>query len=655
MIVGLVQINNSFSGQNYLPYAVACLQAYAQKAAQCRDRLRFLAPIYKRHPIRDVVAQIESADLVGFSTYVWNIRISLETARRLKARNPDVTIVMGGPQIPDNAEQFLRDNPQVDIVCHGEGEITFAALLDALNAGGSREVPSTSHIAADGRFVTVPRRGRVLDLDEIPSPFLTGMFDTLMRDNPEERWIGLWETNRGCPFKCSYCDWGSATFEKVSKFGIERLLAEADWFSEHKIEYLFCCDANFGMLARDMDIAERVAANRKRTGFPEGFSVQNTKNATERAYNTQKVISDAGLNKGVTLSVQSLSSEALRNSKRDNISLETYFELMHRFSADKVETYTDLILGLPGETYESFVDGIDVLLHSGPNNKIRIHNCVVLPNAEMGRPDYIDRFGLDLVETEIINIHGCKEVLDDDVPEMQALVVATASLSREDWRRSRTVAWMSAFLHSDKILQIPLVVVHESMNIGYRAIFDRFIEVTADRYPLLAEIRDFFIAEALRIQHGGVDYTHAPQWLNIFWPTDEYVFIKLTVEKSLDRFYAEAGDLLAEMVRDADGDDLQLGALADSIRLNAALLHQPFVFDDIEIRLDHNVWQYYEGVLTGSRVPLEHQPNYIDICRSRRAYADFDAWCREIVWWGNKKGAYLYTNTQKNTELAGHY
>ena len=57
------------------------------------------------------------------------------------------------------------------------------------------------------------------DLDEIPSPFLEGAFDSIMAANPQESWIGLWETNRGCPFRCTFCDWGSATAAKVTKFG----------------------------------------------------------------------------------------------------------------------------------------------------------------------------------------------------------------------------------------------------------------------------------------------------------------------------------------------------------------------------------------------------------------------------------------------------
>ena len=84
--VGLVQINNSFSGQNYFPYSVGLLQAYAQKHAREPGRFEFLLPIYKCIAVQEAVDSLQAADVVGFSTYVWNISISLEIARRLKAR-----------------------------------------------------------------------------------------------------------------------------------------------------------------------------------------------------------------------------------------------------------------------------------------------------------------------------------------------------------------------------------------------------------------------------------------------------------------------------------------------------------------------------------------------------------------------------------------
>jgi len=86
--------------------------------------------VYSRIPVQQAVDHLLGADVIGFSTYVWNIRISLEVARRIKAARPETLIVFGGPQVPDRAEEFLRQNPFVDIVSHGEGEPIFLSILE---------------------------------------------------------------------------------------------------------------------------------------------------------------------------------------------------------------------------------------------------------------------------------------------------------------------------------------------------------------------------------------------------------------------------------------------------------------------------------------------------------------------------------------------
>src|ERR1700754_1122461 len=111
--IGLVQINNSFSGQNYLPYSIACLQSYARTKLP-PDRFIFLPMIYKRIPAFEVVERLREADVVGFSTYVGTAQISLEAARRLKRLDPQKFIIFGGPQVPDGAEAFLREHPFID-------------------------------------------------------------------------------------------------------------------------------------------------------------------------------------------------------------------------------------------------------------------------------------------------------------------------------------------------------------------------------------------------------------------------------------------------------------------------------------------------------------------------------------------------------------
>lgn len=660
--IGLVQINNSFSGQNYLPYSVACLQSHARTNLAKPQAFEFLPMIYKRQPISEIVDHLMPAEIVGFSIYVWNAQISLEAARRLRAAKPDTLIMAGGPHVPDQAEEFLRAHPFVDLVAHNEGERTFVNVLDRYPARDWTAIRGISYIDQKGDFVSTPPVERMRDLEELPSPFLNGIFAELIRDNPKEEWIGLWETNRGCPFQCTFCDWGSATAAKVNKFDFDRLKAEVDWFAEHKIKYIFVCDANFGIQKRDVEIAQYVADVRRNTGYPHGFSVQNTKNATERAYQSQKILADAKLNKGVALSMQSLDPLTLKNIKRDNISLETYFELARRFTADGVETYSDLILGLPGETYDSFCNGVDKLIRLGQHNRIQFNNLSILPNAEMGNREYLRKFGMKTVRSEIINIHGAREELADDVPEIQDLVIATDSMPPEDWRRVRVFSWMAAFLHFDKLFQLPMIVACEIGGLAYREVIEAFV-AAPPQYRVLNEVKAIFEREAVSIQGGGPEYVYAKKWLGIYWPADEFVFIKLSVEGKLADFYAEAGRRLLELVEKSRHlvDDelwkLLVPALKDAIKLNADLVVQPFLKDDLVVSVRTNVLAFCDALRRGKPIPLREQPNEIQIQRSKSFYRSIDDWCREVVWWGNKKGAYLYSNRSVpvEPELAGHY
>jgi radical SAM superfamily enzyme YgiQ (UPF0313 family) len=652
--VGLVQINNSFSGQNYLPYSAGLLEAYVAAKARDPARYRFLLPLYRRIPISEAVESLAGADVVGFSTYVWNGRISLEIARRLKERRPETLIVFGGPHVPDRPEDFLRAHRQVDLVIHNEGEARFLDILERYPERRWDDIPSASFLSADGTLLRNPQGPRFNDLDEIPSPFLSGAFDRLVAANPGERWIGLWETNRGCPFRCTFCDWGSATAAKVTKFGLERLYAEVDWFARRKIEYIFCCDANFGIQKRDVEIAEYVARVKRATGYPQALSVQNTKNATERAYQTQKTLSDAGLNKGVALSMQSVDATTLTAIKRENIALETYFELQRRVARDKVETYSDLILGLPGETYDSFVQGVDLLIQNGQHNRIQFNNLSILPNAEMGDPEYRRRYGMVTVPSKIINIHGERVELEDDVPEIQDLVVATRSMPPADWRRVRAFCWMTALLHFDKIFQLPLIVAHEISGLAYREMIEAFTNADRARSPLIGETRDFFEREARSIQQGGAEYVYSREWLGIYWPADEYVFIKLTAERKFDGFYAEAAALLKERLRAAN-PRLELGVIDDAVRFNHALVKQPFVRDEVAVELDYDLAAFFDAVRNNEHPELRKAKTRIRIDRASESYDDFQAWCREVVWWGNKKGAYLYTQRIQEKQLAGHF
>jgi radical SAM superfamily enzyme YgiQ (UPF0313 family) len=652
--VGLAQINNTFSGQNYLPYSIGLLQAYVERYAAQPARYAFPLPVYKRIPADDAVAALADADVVGFSTYVWNIKISLEIARRLKARRPEILIIFGGPQVPDRSEAFLRENPFIDVVANGEGEQTFLALLEAFPGRDWNGIPGISYLTAEGAFVVHPKGGRLREIETLPSPYLTGAFSPMMAANPQETWIVLWETNRGCPFSCTFCDWGSATASKVFAFDLERITKEIDWFAEHRIEFVFCCDANFGILGRDVEIAKAVAASKVATGYPKALSVQNTKNATERAYITQKILADSGLNKGVVLSMQSVDNEVLESIKRQNIALKGYEELQRRFMRDRIETYSDLILGLPGETFDSFANGVSRLIENGQHNRIQFNNLSILPNAEMGDPAYRAKYGMVTIETRVHNIHGTLEVEADGIYETQDLVIATHAMPPADWRRARTFGWMSALLHFDKLMQIPLIVAHEISGADYRQMIEAFMSEAADDYPLLSEIRDLMFRAAADIQNGGPEYLFARDWLGIFWPVDEYVFIKLSAEKTLDQFYAEAGALLRRFVAERGGS-VPVELIDQAVRLNRALVKQPSCAEDAIVELEYDIWQFYQDKFNGHETSIERKSTAYRIDRTTERWPSFADWCRQVVWYGNKKGAYLYGGATIHREFAGHH
>jgi len=653
LTVALVQINNSFSGQNYLPYAAGLLQAYANRYARRPERYTFRLPIYSRIPVQDAVERLLGADVIGFSTYVWNIRISLEIARRIKARKPETLIVFGGPQVPDRAEGFLREHRFVDIVCHGEGEAVFLGLLENFPSRTWENVPSVSYLE-DDRLVSHTRAERLRDIGVIPSPYLEQVFEPLMEAYPEEKWLILWETNRGCPFQCTFCDWGSAIAAKVSQFDLDRLLREVDWFAQKNIEFIFCCDANYGMLSRDYDITRYVAEIKAKTGYPRALSVQNTKNGTERAYKVQKLLSDAGLNKGVAISLQSVDPGTLEAIKRQNISTASFQELQRRFTRDRVETYSDLILGLPGETYDSFAEGVSRVIENGQHNRIQFNNLSILPNAEMGDPEYQKKYGMVTVETTIINIHGSLAEAEEEIAETQDLVVATAAMPHEEWVRTRTFCWMTALLHFDKVLQIPLIVLHETCGISYRELIEAFLGVDAERYATIAEIRRFFDDKARDIQGGGAEYCHSAEWLDIFWPADEYVLIKLSTENRLQAFYDDAEALLGALLA-ARGLALPPDILHQAVELNRSLIRLPFQSQDLDVETGYNIWQFYRAALTGEQIPLETRTTVNHIDRTSISHQSWETWYREVIWYGNKKGAYLYGNVPVERELAGHY
>jgi radical SAM superfamily enzyme YgiQ (UPF0313 family) len=625
------------------PYSVGMLQAYAQAHVSAPDAFTFLEPLHVPLPVHEAVERLKGADVVGFSTYVWNIELSLEIARRLKEVRPATLVVFGGPQVPDRAEAFLRANPAIDVACHGEGERTFLALLERSDDRDWSELAGISHLSPDSAFHHRPQGPRLADLSQIPSPYLTGVFDSLLARDPRRKWawIMLWETNRGCPFACTFCDWGSALASKVYQFDRERLRAELDWYAQLAGEVVFCCDANFGILPRDVDIAADAIEMKRRYGAPRMLAVQNTKNATERAYKVQKMLADAEMNAGVTISLQSTDPRVLTSIKRDNISLGSFQELQRRYTRDRIETYTDVILGLPSETFDSFANGLSQVIENGQHNRITFYNCSLLPNAEMNQPDYRAAFGLEAVRQRMTDLHGPLSAIEGECPEYLDIVIGTSAMPRSEWARAKAFWWMTDLLHFDRVLQIPFVVAHSWWGIRYRDLVDAFTSAAAARYPVVAGVHDWLLQHARSIQEGGIEFVPSEECLGLFWPADQYALIRLATTFQTDAFYDEAESILLSLANGRKpGQDL--APLREALMLNRLLLRLPFEIDDAELELTHNVWEAYLGALSGTRVPCRSGSFTHRIERTKPVWLSWEEWYEHLTFCQNRKVWYLY-------------
>lgn len=640
--VGLVQIGDSFGeNQYYLPYALGLLEAYAKKYIKNKENYHFNPPVFKRDKVSNIVPRLLECEIVFFSAYLWNFQISLAIAKELKQQNANIIVAFGGPQVPersDKLEKFVNDYRYIDFSCYGEGERILLRLLENYKSDLSK-VPSIGYLDNEKHFVKNEMIERISDLNEVPSPYLDGVFDDLIEQNPHINWSVMWETNRGCPYSCAFCAWGAANKKRVYKYEMDKLFKEVDWFSEHKIEFIFCCDANYGMFERDFEIAQKVAENKNRYGYPMVFSVQNTKNTTDKIFKLQKLLNDSGLQRGVNLALQSTNPKTLKSISRKNISSTIYNDLQKMFTDEKIATFSDMILGLSDETYESFINGIDDTIANGQHNRIQFINLTILENTEMSEPEYIQRHGLILQRSHITSHHTSIEEYEE-VQEEQFIVVGTHTMNKEDWVKTRIFCWLTSIFHFNKVLQIVFITINKTTGIRFRDLIELFI-LEDKKYPTLSNIYKTLESKALDIQNGKNEFIASAEYLNIYWPVDEYVFIKLIHENNLDKFYTEVKSRLLDFF---DETNIQFPEiiLDDCIKLNRELIKKPFADTNVTLELSYNVFDFYKAVLIGESAELIEKNTLCKIDRESQRWLSWDVWLKEVVWFGTKRGDYLY-------------
>lgn len=450
-----------------VPLVAGYLQSYACLDPEIKESCEFEAYTCTTTVDFDEICselKAKDADIYAFSCYCWNSKLVRRVLDSLAQARPEAHIILGGPQVMNHGHRYLDPTRPHLVLCNGEGEKTFRNYVrEVLSQNPDYHNVKGLSFYHDGELITTAPEDRIVNLDEIPSPFQTGCF-------PDDAYYEMCflETNRGCPFKCTYCYWGAAVGAKVNKMGQERVKEDMTWIAKRNISVLFLVDANWGMLQRDVELTEHIAACRKDYGFPFEVHFQSAKNSPARVSQISKILADNNLLGAASIAIQSMSDVALDKVGRSNIKKSTY--KIHQENLDKfdINSYVELLWPLPGETVESFRDGLSDLCGSRADSLI-IYPLLLINNCELN--ENREKFGLVLAEDET-NMVG-----EDQ------LIIGTNEVSLEDYEKGWGIAFSMVLLHNLRGLYCVAHYLHHSRIRRYGDLFADFSDFLTTASP----------------------------------------------------------------------------------------------------------------------------------------------------------------------------
>ncbi len=447
----------------YLQAAVTADPELAGAVSMHRHVVR-ATPDDLRGAFDQVLAGMAAPDVLALTVYFWNRPQSLALAAEVKQRWPGCLVVLGGNDVTHQQEALFAEAPHVDVLVHGEGELRFADLLRRVVAGAPLDdVTGLSFWAADRTLVSTPEAERVLDLDTIPSPLLG---DTYSDAELAGTRMIIYETNRGCPYSCAFCYWGGYTNSKIRQFPMERVRAELERIVRAVASgtSIFVADANFGILGRDLEIAEHFVALCTRYDKRVYLVTNWAKNTNAKVLEIATLLHRHGLTGAITLAAQSFDEGVLETARRSNIKIEHYRRLQREFVARGIPTYTDLIWGLPGESYASHQAGVEEVIRSGGCPVV--YPLLLLNNTEYTTATFRAEHGV-VVKRLPSDISNPSLVAD--------VVVGHRAMTTAEWVRGMQL-WLSTSVFHKTTLRVTLRYLSHISGIATTTFCDALID-----------------------------------------------------------------------------------------------------------------------------------------------------------------------------------
>ena len=410
---------------------------------------------------------------------------------------------------------------------------------------------------------------------------------------------------------------------------MEKVLAEINWLSENKIAYCFGADSNFGMFERDYDIALALVEAKKKTGYPEVFRPCYEKNSADRVFRICSTLNSMGMDKGATMAYQTLCDEALENIGRKNLTMEHFSSLMKRYNEAGIPTYSELILGLPGETKESFCRGICKLFENGQHNSVSVYHCEMLPNAELSQPESIDKFKIETIKVAFNHIHSAPDK-NEEVKEYSYLVRSTSTMSREDWVYSNLFSVCVQTFHSLGLLRYFAMYLRKEKNISYFDFYTALLGFIMSSTGRLGALWTSFRDKYEKSLEGDWNY-YNEAFGNVTWFFEEGAFLEIV--NDYDSFIQELLPFLA-------GYDVEDKLSEELLSYQKLMIRKPFD-KETEQNYSYNFYEYFDSILKKEPVALQKKDIIIKIS-PMTTYNDLPLFAKETVWFGRRRGATMY-------------
>lgn len=481
-------IYDTVNTSHMVPLNVGYLAAYLEARFRNDVEIR----IFKYPSQLESAIKSDPPDLLGLSHYTWNVRLNKLFLAMVKRLNPDVVTVMGGPNIsrvPADIHEFLMNEPNLDYHIIREGEEPIADLVEGLLGGQSRPQIVDGAMLLDGEFIykTIDFKGGSKTIDT-PSPYLTGWMDPFLKIPGN---IPLLETNRGCPYGCSFCAWGGFDVSKVRTRDQDVVYEEINYIADNSVGQVnwILCDANFGILPRDVDIARNIRSAFYTRNLPTNLSLFGAKNNTKRNVEIAEILGTTN-NERALVALQSADLDVLANTGRGTIKFDALVEQLQEYRARDLDTRTDLLLGLAGESWQSHLSSLRKCMELDFDST-QIYNVRLLPGTVYESKEQRETFK---ILTKFRPILGAYGVYDGKIVfELEEQVRGTKDMTEEELNSFKVLHWLVYFAWNMGMFK-PILKL--AKNYGVNPI-DVFVEMTKTKDPNLRELFDRMTRESM--------------------------------------------------------------------------------------------------------------------------------------------------------------